>query len=169
MSEPAWRDVCRRDIAANRRYPKSLAIVLALRVAQLCYRAPRPLQPILRVIVGGAYRAFTEVLLGVEIPASTTVGAGLRLRHAFGVVVNPATIIGDDVMLRHGVTLGNRVARDDCPIIESDVEIGAGAIIIGRVTVGRGARIGAGAVVTQDVPAGGRVRAPKVEVIPPSD
>lgn len=89
--------------------------------------------------------------MGIELPASTEVGPGLRLRHGVGIVVNPASRIGANVMIRQGVTLGNRKLPDDCPTIEDDVEIGVGAVIIGSVTVGTGARIGPNAVVFRDI------------------
>lgn len=155
LSVQQWRETVRRDVRANRGLPKSLVIVVALRVAQLARSRPGPAGRVLYLLVGSAYRLLTEWLLGVEIPASTRVGPGLRLRHAVGIVVNPATEIGADVLLRHGVTLGNRRTKTDCPVIEDGVELGAGAVVIGSVRVGRGARIGAGAVVTKDVPAGG--------------
>src|SRR5690606_8711784 len=99
-------------------------------------------------------------IMGIELPASTSIGPGLRLRHGVGVVVNPATVIGADVMIRQHVTLGNRRTRDDCPVIEDGVEIGAGAVIIGAIAIGRGAKIGPNAVVVKDVPAGSVVYPP---------
>jgi putative colanic acid biosynthesis acetyltransferase WcaB len=155
MNRATWREGLKRDIAANRRVPKSLVIVVSLRLAQLARSQPGIFGRVLYVPVGIAYRLLTEWLLGVEIPASTQIGAGLRLRHSVGIVINPATVIGEDVLLRHGVTLGNRRAKDDCPVIEDRVELGAGAVVIGSVRIGEGAKIGAGAVVTRDVSPGG--------------
>jgi serine acetyltransferase len=155
MSLAELKEICRQDFAANRRVPKSVAIVLFLRAAQYARSQRGPGGRALYLVVGSAYRFFTEWLLGVEIPAGTTIGPGLRLRHAIGVVINPGTVIGSNVMIRHGVTLGNRKTRHDCPVIEDDVELGVNAVVVGSITVGAGARIGAGAVVTKDVPAGG--------------
>ncbi|MGC4110231.1 MAG: hypothetical protein QM747_07360 [Nocardioides sp.] len=167
MSLAELKDVCRQDFLANRRVPKSVAIVLSLRLAQFARSQPGVPGRVLYLVVGSFYRFFTEWMLGVEIPAGTTIGPGLRLRHAIGVVINPGTVIGSDVMIRHGVTLGNRRTRHDCPVIEDGVELGVNAVVIGSVTIGAGARIGAGAVVTRDVLPGGiayvstTVRAPK--------
>jgi serine acetyltransferase len=149
------RATCRRDLAANKGYPKSVVVLLLLRVAQYARARRGILGRLLYLPVGTAYKLVSEWLLGIEIPASTSVGPGLRLRHGVGIVVNPAVVIGADVMIRQNVTLGNRLAEDDCPVIEDGVELGAGAVVIGAVTIGRGARIGAGAVVVKDVPAGG--------------
>jgi len=68
-------------------------------------------------------------------------------------VIHPGTRIGEGVTLRHCVTLGNRRAGGEAPTIGDDVEIGANALVLGPISVGNGAVIGAGAVVTKDVPA----------------
>lgn len=152
MTTEEWRQLCSADVRANRGYPKSIVVLLAFRTAQFGRSRPGILGRAAYVLVGSAYKLLAEWLLGIELPASTRVGAGLRLRHGVGLVVNPASVIGENVMLRQGVTLGNRYQEQDCPIVENDVEIGAGAAVIGRVVVGEGARIGAGAVVVKDVP-----------------
>lgn len=167
MKVAEWRRLCRADIAANRTYPKSIVILLAFRFAQLMRSRPGLSGRICYLPVATSYKLLTEWLLGVEIPPSTQVGAGLRLRHGVGVVVNPAVIIGENVMLRHGVTLGNRHEDSDCPVIGDGVELGAGATVIGAVTIGQSARIGAGAVVVTDVPPNGVARGPKSLVEPP--
>lgn len=164
LSHRELRDADRR---ANRPYPKSRLVLGWLRAAQRWRGRPGIVGKLGHLLVGGSYKAVTEGLLAIELPASTEVGPGLRLRHGMGIVVNPATRIGANVMLRQHVTLGNRRTKDDCPIIEDDVEIGAGAVVIGAVTIGRGARIGPNAVVVKDVPAGAVVYSPRSEVLIP--
>jgi len=151
MTTDEWRETVRRDLAANRGYPKSIVILLFLRFAQLVRSRPGLLGKLAYLPVGAAYKLMSEWLLGVEIPASTQIGAGLMIRHGVGIVINPASVIGEDVMLRHGVTLGNRYELDDCPVIGRGVEFGAGATVIGRVVVGDHARVGAGAVLVKDL------------------
>jgi putative colanic acid biosynthesis acetyltransferase WcaB len=107
------------------------------------------------------YRLYAESVAGFELPAYTQVGARFVLWHGFGTVVNRHAVIGDNVRMRHNVTIGNRGEELDCPVIEDDVEIGVGATIVGAVRIGRGASIGAHSLVTFDVPPGGRVRAPR--------
>ena len=115
-----------------------------------------------------AYRVLVEWMLGVELPAQVVAGPGLRIRHGQGLVVNTGTVLGANVMLRHNVTIGNiRRGPGDttaCPVIGDDVELGAGAVVVGPITVGRGALIGANAVVSHDVPEGAVVRAPRATV-----
>lgn len=69
-------------------------------------------------------------------------------------VIHPRCRIGDRVLIAHGVTLGGRSGLFDVPVIEDDVQIGAGSKILGPIVVGRGAKIGANAVAPQNVPAG---------------
>lgn len=154
------RTVLQADRRANARYPKSRVILRWLRAAQTWRARKGPLGRAGHILVGGSYKVVTEWVMGVELPASTEIGAGLRLRHGVGIVVNPATRIGRGVMIRQHVTLGNRLSTSDCPIIEDDVEIGVGAVIIGAVRIGRGARIGPNAVVVKDVPPGAVVYSP---------
>lgn len=149
------RELVRRDIAANRGYPKSIVILTMFRLAHHLRSNERPWARLAYLPVVVLYKFISEWLLGVEIPAATTIGPGLRLRHGIGVVINPFVKIGANVMIRQNVTLGNRYADDDTPSIGDGVELGAGAIIIGRCVIGDGARIAAGAVVIHDVPPDG--------------
>ena len=153
------------DRRANRGYPKSQVVLLLFRTSQLVREMRRgsPAAKVLYPLVAGGYKLVSEWVLGIELPASTRCGPGLRLRHGVGVVVNPGSVIGANVMIRHGVTLGNRRSSDDCPRIEDDVEIGVGAVIIGDITVGKGARIGPNVVVVKDVPAGAVLYSPQTD------
>lgn len=167
MTREALGNTVRSDLSANRGYPKSAVILCLFRAAQYARTQPGPRGRLLHLVAGSAYKLLAEWVLGVELPASTHVGPGLRLRHGVGLVVNPYAVIGANVMLRHGVTIGNRTGDFDCPIIGRDVEIGAGATLIGAIRVGDGARIGAGAVVVSNVPSGGVAMAPPATVRPP--
>ena len=92
---------------------------------------------------------------GVEIHPGATIGRRFFIDHGMGVVIGETTIIGDDVMLYHDVTLGSRgfTHSKRHPTIENNVVLGAGARIIGDVTIGEGSRVSANLVVTKDVPA----------------
>lgn len=157
------------DRDANRAYPKSRFVLGWFRHCQRLRQQDGRASRALYAVSTAGYKVATEWVMGVELPPSTTVGTGLRLRHGVGLVVNPATVIGNNVMLRHGVTLGNRRSRTDCPVIADDVEIGAGAVVIGAVTIGHGARIGPGAIVVTDVPPGAVVYSPTPHIRLPGD
>lgn len=96
--------------------------------------------------------AVNVALHGLEIPPGVPVGAGLYLAHTVGTVVN-AERIGANVELQGGLTIGQR-RGDGFPVIEDGVMVAAGARVLGRITVGSGAVIGANAVVVSDVPPG---------------
>lgn len=102
------------------------------------------------------YIAVAEWLLGVEIPVKTKIGKGLVIHHGVGLVINGFCVIGDHCVIRHGVTVGNVIHADGSlsgvPVIGDRVEFGAHSVVLGAVRIGNGAQIGAGAVVTKDVP-----------------
>ncbi|MBT0770547.1 serine acetyltransferase [Kineosporia sp. J2-2] len=152
MTPTAWLRTCRTDLRANTGYPKSQLVLLLLRTAQALRASRRPWARAAYPPVAVLYKVVSEWVLGIELPPSTPVGPGLRLRHGVGTVVNPHATIGAGVMLRHGVTIGNRRSTHDCPVIEDEVEIGANAIVIGAVRIGARSQIAAGTVVLQDVP-----------------
>ncbi|TDT34207.1 serine O-acetyltransferase EpsC [Naumannella halotolerans] len=97
----------------------------------------------------------TRVLTGIEIHPGATIGRRFFIDHGVGVVIGETAEIGDDVMLYHQVTLGGRTLSQGKrhPTLEDGVVAGAGAKILGPVTVGAYSRIGANSVVTKDVPA----------------
>lgn len=99
---------------------------------------------------------FIEVTCGIHLPESAVIGRRLNIEHFGGIVIHGNCIIGDDVTIRQGVTLGNKGSGQlaKAPNIGHRVDIGAGAKIIGSVTIGDDAKIGANAVVLVDVPAG---------------
>jgi len=92
---------------------------------------------------------------GIEIHPGATIGKGLFVDHGMGVVIGETAEVGDNVTLYHGVTLGG-TGKDigkRHPTIEDGVLIGTGAKVLGPITVGKGAKIGANAVVVKNVPA----------------
>ncbi len=95
-------------------------------------------------------------LTGIEIHPGATIGRRFFIDHGMGVVIGETAEIGDDCTLYHGVTLGgtswNKGKRH--PTLGKGVVVGAGAKILGPITVGDGARIGSNAVVVKDVPPG---------------
>ncbi|MFZ4541757.1 MAG: serine O-acetyltransferase EpsC [Rickettsiales bacterium] len=100
--------------------------------------------------------AIARLLTGIEIHPAAIIGEHCFIDHGMGVVIGETTIIGNRVTLYQGVTLGgislDKVKRH--PTLGDDVVIGAGAIVLGPVTIGNGARIGANAVVLKDVEEG---------------
>lgn len=98
-------------------------------------------------------------LTGIEIHPGARLGRRLLIDHGMGVVIGETAIVGDNVTLYQQVTLGG-VSLDPGkrhPTVEDDVVIGAGAAVLGPITIGKGARVGSNAVVLKDVPPGATV------------
>jgi serine O-acetyltransferase len=91
---------------------------------------------------------------GIEIHPGATIGRRLVIDHGMGIVIGETSVIGNDVTLYQGVTLGGtgKARGKRHPTLGNDVTVGAGAKILGAVTIGDGARIGGGTVVLKDVP-----------------
>jgi serine O-acetyltransferase len=109
-------------------------------------------------------------LTGIEIHPGAKIGRRFFIDHGMGVVIGETAEIGDDCTLYHGVTLGGTTWRKEKrhPTLGNNVVVGAGAKILGPITVGDNARVGSNSVVVKDVPAGatvigipGRVIGPK--------
>ena len=96
-------------------------------------------------------------MTGVEIHPGAEIGRRFFIDHGMGVVIGETAVVGDDVMLYHGVTLGGRSlvrGTKRHPTIGDGVTIGAGARVLGDIEVGDGAQIGANSVVVRPIPAG---------------
>jgi len=101
-----------------------------------------------------AINYFGRFLTGADIHPGATIGKGFFIDHATGVVIGETTIIGENVSIFQGVTLGGVSANKGKrhPTIGNNVTVGAGAIVLGDITIGDCVKIGAGSVVTKDVP-----------------
>jgi serine O-acetyltransferase len=97
----------------------------------------------------------TRALTGIEIHPGASIKHSFFIDHGMGVVIGETAEVGSHVTLYHGVTLGgvSHAKGKRHPTIEDDVVIGAGAKVLGAITIGHGSRIGANAVVIKDVPA----------------
>jgi serine O-acetyltransferase len=95
-----------------------------------------------------------STIAGCDIPLTTCISGGLLLPHPNGIVIHPDVVIGPNCLLFQQVTLGTNAGSNRVPILGTHVDVGAGARILGGVTIGDHARIGANAVVLTDVPDG---------------
>ena len=114
---------------------------------------------IFRALFSVIYRflfRFVRNVYGIELPYSTIVGRRVIIEHQHDIVIHGSAQIGDDCIIRQGVTIGNRHLHQphEAPQLANRVNIGAGAKILGRVFIGEGASIGANAVIIKDVPSG---------------
>jgi len=120
-----------------------------MRIRPKLFRAP------FSVLYRILYRRARNVY-GIELPYKVRLGRRVIIEHQGCIVIHGNSVIGDDCIIRQGVTLGLRsVDRlEEAPVLGRGVNVGSGAQILGCVTIGDGANIGANAVVLQDVPAG---------------
>jgi putative colanic acid biosynthesis acetyltransferase WcaB len=155
---------------------KGLVIVTCFRIAQAGTQLARiPVLGIIpKLVIVLPYRIFFEFFLGIEIPPRTQIEEGLVIFHGQGIVIHAQVRIGKNCMLRHGITIGTSLSKvrpdnNPCvPTIGNNCNIGAGAIVIGDISIGDDACIGAGTVVTKSVPAGGVVVGSPARLIIPA-
>jgi len=101
-------------------------------------------------ILARALYPLVRMYSGVELSPAAAIGPGLCILHFGPTIIHPGVVAGKNLTLVHGVTIGQ--ARSGVPVIGDDVSVGAGATLLGGIHVGSRAQIGAGAVVTRDVP-----------------
>jgi serine O-acetyltransferase len=140
-----------RDPAARNRLEVALTYpgvhaIWGYRIANFLWR--RGLKMLARIYANGVRTA-----TGIEIHPGAKIGRRFFIDHGMGVVIGETTVVGDDVMAYHDVTLGARTFENGKrhPSIGNNVIIGAGARVLGNITIGDGVRISANSVVTRDV------------------
>jgi serine O-acetyltransferase len=152
----------RRDLAAVRdrdpaargaSTPEILALWPGLH-ALLAHRVAHGLDGVGVPMVPRALAHVARIATGIEIHPAAQIGDGLFVDHGSGVVIGETAEIGENVTIYQGVTLGGTgfSTGKRHPTVEDNVTIGAGAHLLGPITVGHGAKVGAGAVVIHDVP-----------------
>jgi serine O-acetyltransferase len=142
--DPAARGVGPAEIVAT--WP-GIHALLAHRLAHALHEAGVPLLPRTLAMT-------TRALTGIEIHPAAEIGRGLFIDHGSGVVIGETASIGDDVTMYQGVTLGGTgfATGKRHPTVQDNVTIGSGAKLLGPITIGHGAKIGANSVVITDVP-----------------
>jgi serine O-acetyltransferase len=160
-AEPAFADAAATDlqaiVASDPASPGLLPVLLnfkgylalqAWRVANWLWRQGRRDLALL-------FQSASSAALQVSIHPSAEIGTGVFLDHGTGIVIGPFARIGDNVTILQNVTIGRKADRlDQAPRIGRGVLLGSGALVIGPLTIGDFAKIGAGALVDRDVPAG---------------
>jgi serine O-acetyltransferase len=116
---------------------------------QISLRALRlPFSFIYRVL-----KLLVQVLTGIDLPCEATVGRRFLIEHFGGIIISGDAVFGDDCVIRNGVTVGvKRRGVPGVPVFGDRVDIGAGAVILGKIRIGSDVTIGANAVVVTDIP-----------------
>ncbi|WP_319525807.1 hypothetical protein [uncultured Desulfosarcina sp.] len=98
------------------------------------------------------FERFIEITCGISIPAGCQIGKGFRIQHFGGIIFHPSVKIGDNFTCYHQVTIGDIGGQGKAAALGNNVMLGAGAKVIGEITIGDNVIVGANAVVTKDVP-----------------
>ena len=143
----------RKDPSARNRLEVALTFpgihaVWGYRIAHFLWRSRLKL-------LARIYANWVRTVTGIEIHPAAKIGRRFFIDHGMGVVIGETAVIGDDVMIYHDVTLGSTkyMKGKRHPTIEKGVVIGAGARVLGPITIGEGARISANSLVTRNVAA----------------
>lgn len=144
---PDWQ----REHKSFLAWSPSKSLLASIRRYQNAKRLMFPFSKFIQMVSVIQHRLWT-VVTGADVPINTKIDGGLLIPHPNGIVIHPSVTIGPNCLILQQVTLGSN-EFGDTPVIEGHVDIGAGAKLIGKVHVGKHAKIGANAVVLQDVPA----------------
>ncbi len=144
-----------------------LWVMIVYRFGRWRYRFKRrivraPLSLIYKIL-----KVISQILTGIELPCETQIGKRFKIEHFSDIIVSGDASFGDDVIIRNGVTVGLRhTGTRGAPKIGNRVDIGAGAKILGAITIGDDVTIGANAVVLEDVPSNAVAVGVPARVIP---
>jgi len=148
-------------------WPSLLSIIM-YRYGSWCDKRPKLIRRIL-LLFYVPFHAFGAVFTGIQIPRKAMIGQGFRIHHYGTVIIHGRAQIGDFCELRPGVVIGALHTGNDVPVIGNHVSVGVGAKILGTIKIGDYAKIGANAVVIQDVPAHFTAVGVPARLIPPKN
>lgn len=143
-----------QDWKANKGNLKGRYILLSFRIASLLERSV--LFKYLFFPLYLHHKIWVSWIMGVELQSKVRLGTGCKLFHGQGLVINSNVEIGNNVILRHSTTIGNKIGLDGketkCPKVGDNCEIGAHVVIIGPIKIGNNVTIAAMSLVNKDVP-----------------
>ena len=151
-----WQDL--KKYNRGKWYPKGLVNIIFY--INVLYRISRFFYKVKLFPISKIFWIFNRVLFGVDIDPRTQIGGGFKILHGVGIVIGHKAIIGNNFKIYQGVTIGGnsgktRIYNDKLlhqPFIENDVTIHPNAIVIGPIVLGQNCEVGAGSIVTKDVP-----------------
>lgn len=130
-----------------------LWVMVVYRFGRWRYKIPYRLLRLPFSFLYKALKIVQQMVTGIELPCETKLGRRVRIDHFSDIIISGDAVIGDDAIIRNGVTIGLKNTNEKgSPVIGNRVDIGAGAKILGRITIGDDVIIGANAVVITDVP-----------------
>lgn len=175
-----WRSLFTQDIARYKKHRQHASLLnlclteqglwalLQYRVASALYRSalPNPIKRPLLVLMS-MWQKVVEIAAGITLPYQATIGPGLYIGHYGNIIVSPDAVIGHTCNLSQGVTIGvsGRGSRRGVPIVGNRVYIAAGAVVVGKITIGDDAVIAANSLVSTNVAARTTVMGVPAQVI----
>lgn len=127
-----------KEIRLNQQFKIKLLLLL-YRISS--YRYKSKILSIIFLPIHVIYYIYSNFILGVEIPASTKIGAPLTIWHGVGIVINSNSILGSNITLRSGVVIGNDGSSDISPTIEDGCSLGANAVVVGDVVISKNSKV----------------------------
>jgi serine O-acetyltransferase len=174
MTKEFWK-LCREDIRSNMGWTRPGArAMLAYRFGAWALTVRTPVLGALLRRLALAMHRYIRNSYGIEIYPTATIGQRVTIGHQSGIVIHEYAKIGDDCLIRQGVTMGlanakgAEAAPENAPTIGSRVDIGVGAVIMGAVTIGDDVTIFPNAVVMTNVPPRSTVISPVSRILPRS-
>jgi serine O-acetyltransferase len=148
-------DNIRADLQAykGKWWEQGFWVMLVYRFGRWRYTVrPAPLRKLFSLLYKIAYK-LVQIVTGIDLPCEAQVGRNFIIDHFGGIIVSGYAKFGDNCRIRNGVSIGLRRVQEPCaPVIGNNVDIGAGAKLLGAITIGDNVMIGANAVVVTDVP-----------------
>jgi serine O-acetyltransferase len=148
-------DNIRADLQAykGKWWEQGFWVMLVYRFGRWRYTVrPAPLRKLFSLLYKIAYK-LVQIVTGIDLPCEAQVGRNFVIDHFGGIIVSGYAKFGDNCRIRNGVSIGLRRVQEPCaPVIGNNVDIGAGAKLLGAITIGDNVMIGANAVVVTDVP-----------------
>lgn len=144
---PDWK----REHKSLLEWSPSKSLLASIRRYHNANTLPFPIRKLVQMLAVLQHRVWS-ILTGADIPINIHIAGGLLIPHPNGIVMHPNVTIGPNCLVLQQVTIGSN-EQGDTPVIEGHVDIGAGAKLIGKIHIGKHAKIGANAVVLTDVPA----------------
>ena len=141
-----------QDWKINKGNTKGRFVLLLFRTANFCSK--KKIYKYLGIPYLAFYKVFVEWMMTIEIPYNVTIGRNFQLYHGQALVINSETVIGENCVIRHCTTIGNKQIKggfSKSPVIGNYVDIGSNVCIIGEIIINDNVMIGCGTVVTKNI------------------
>ena len=141
----------KEDVISNRGNLKGVIFILFFRLSHF-FQCHGILLKIIGIPIRLLYKVIIRWCFGIDIPDQVKISSGFQVYHGMVLVIHTDCIIGENVLLRHTTTIGQKYADGKVPVIGNNVDIGAHSIVLGDIRIGHNSVIGAGTFVDKNIP-----------------